>query len=93
MVHTELGLKVAEEKGGSRGDELGDVCHEGVLSPQRGKLISLVRICKRGSPFDLQRPSPLPLLQPLSLFSLACSTVTFLSFSPPQAPLSSFHSF
>ena len=90
MVRTELGLKVAEEKGGSRGDE---PCHEGVLSTKRGKLISLVRIYKRGSPFDLQRPSPLPLLHPLSLFSLACSTVTFLSFSPPQAPLSSFHSF
>jgi hypothetical protein len=38
MVRTELGLKVAEEKSGSRGDESNDVCHEG-LSPKRGKLL------------------------------------------------------
>ena len=30
MVHTEFGLKVAEEKGGSRGDEPDDVGHVGV---------------------------------------------------------------
>lgn len=80
MVRTELGLKVAEEKGGSRGDE---PCHEGVLSTKRGKLISLVRIYKRGSPFDLQRPSPLPPpSSPLSFFPRVLDGHLPLFFTP-----------
>jgi hypothetical protein len=59
----------------------------------RGKLIELIYLFAGVDLFQLQRPSPLPLLQTrLSFFPRALDgPLPF--FSSPQAPLSSFHSF